>query len=178
MPVAVKSAITILEGDWTVNSNYITTMSTLNVIVGDEENLDFNIYWPNQYASRSSLIRTDDKTQVPFADRLVEYLLFNAITSNDFIDTNIKRLQDYMFEYTPEMYGVWTHELRNRLYSRIFEEDLMLGNGSKFGTEVYSVETGKKISEVRRLVDTRPDLIGFVDKDLERQLELTRDKEI
>ena len=54
----------------------------------------------------------------------------------------------------------------------------MIGNGSKFGTEVYSVDTGKKINNYRRLIDTRYDLTGFVDKDLERQLELTIEREI
>lgn len=187
MPAAVKSSITILEGDWTISSNYLTTMSSIDATFGDREELfdseghKINIIPANQYFSKSSLIRTDDKTQVPFADRLVEYLLANAITSNDFIDSNIKRLQDQIYLYTPEMYGVWTTNLRNKLYSLIFDEDLMLGNSSRLGTNVYLTDTSEglvKISEVRRLLDTRFDLTGFVDKDLERQLELTREREI
>ena len=57
----------------------------------------------------------------------------------------------------------------------------MVGNGSKFGTNVYLTDTSEglvKVSEVRRLIDTRFDLTGFVDKDLERQLELMKEKEI
>ena len=187
IPAAVKSSITILEGDWTISSNYLTTMSSIDATFGDREEFfdseghRINIIPANQYFSKSSLIRTDDKTQVPFADRLVEYLLANAITSNDFIDSNIKRLQDQIYLYTPEMYGVWTTNLRNKLYSLIFDEDLMLGNSSKLGTNVYLTDTSEgliKISEVRRLLDARFDLTGFVDKDLERQLELTREREI
>ena len=57
----------------------------------------------------------------------------------------------------------------------------MIGNGSKFGTNVYLTDTSEglvKVSEVRRLIDTRFDLTGFVDKDIERQLELMKEKEI
>ena len=181
MPAAVKASINILEGDWTLGSNYMTTINPTDSVIGDKEELKFNVAWPNQYPSKASLIRTNDNLQLPFSNRLVEYLLNNAITSNEFIDSNIRRLQDNLFLYTPNTYGVWTTELRNKIYYHIFDKDLMIGNGSKFGTNVYLTDTSEglvKVSEVRRLIDTRFDLTGFVDKDLERQLELMKEKEI
>lgn len=183
MPAAVNSSITILEGDWTNGASYLTTMTSVNETIGDREDVSFGDKellpaYNIAYSSKLSLIKSDDKIQLPFSNRLVEYLLFNAITSTDWIDGNIKRLQDYIYEYEPKNYGVWSRDLRDRLYIATYDKDLMLGNNSGFGTGVYSVDTGDKISEYRRLIDTRFDLTGFADKDLERLLELTVEKEI
>ena len=184
IPAAVKSSITILEGNWITSASKISTMFSSNYIIADEE---YNktimgkilpTKYPNQYISDLSLIRTDDKLQIPFSDRLVEYLLHNAIDSNEFIDSNIRRLQDQIYYYLPDMYGIWNDNLRVELYDRVFENDLMIGNNVKFGTNIFSVESGDKISENRRLIDTRSDLLGFVDKDLERQIELIIEREI
>ena len=186
IPASVKSSIVILEGNWLNLATDVGTMTSLTYIIGDKSTyyddlgnkLPISIKYPDMFLYNSSLIKTNNNAQIPFANRLVEYLLHNTIDSNEFIDSNIKRLQDQMYLYTPDLYGIWNDELRVKLYDRIFEEDLMLGKNINAGTSVYSVESGESISNFRRLVDTRPDLLGFVDKDLERQIELIREKEI
>ena len=43
MPAAVKASIVILEGDWTLGSNYMTTINPTDSVIGDKENLEFNV---------------------------------------------------------------------------------------------------------------------------------------
>lgn len=167
LPASIRPTITILEGNWTNNSNYVggVFVDTYKI---DEEQL------PDKFISRSSLIRTNDTIQRPFSNRLVEYLLRNAIDSNEFIDENIKRVQDDASSIVIGPYGVWTPALRKRLYDLLYDTNLMLGKNSVLGADAYLSDFNIKVSDKRRLIDSYPDMIAFVDKDLERQLELRR----
>ena len=46
--------------------------------------------------SKLSLIKLQSHIQHPFADRLIEYLVGNAIKPYDHIDNNISRVQDIL----------------------------------------------------------------------------------
>ena len=62
------------------------------------------------------LLQFNTGEQHPFADRLMEYLLGNAITEEDEIGDNIKRAQKVVksqtlsnakYSYDPQVYGAW-----------------------------------------------------------------------
>jgi hypothetical protein len=104
----------------------------------------------------------------PFSDRLIEYLLGNAITGIDDISEDIKRVQKQLFNskihltsdeegnevdkyvrYIDNIQkpGIWTQELQNALIG--YYQDKKLNNNISFDSY---------------------DFIGYVDKDVERLL--------
>lgn len=165
MPSSISPTITILEGNWVNNSNYVGGVFIDSYKFDDDKT-------PDKFIGRSSLIRTNDNLQKPFANRLIEYLLHNAIDSNEFIDENIKRVQDDISIIPTGPYGIWTNELRAKLYNILYDTNLILGKNSMSGANAYSYDFDIKVEDERRLIDSYADVTGFVDKDLERQLEL------
>lgn len=80
-----------------------------------------------EYPSKLSLFKLNDGTSYPFADRLVEYLLGNAITSEEIIGDNIGRVQEQLLSnqqliqngtmlHNYKHYGVWSDEIRLACY--------------------------------------------------------------
>ena len=97
------------------------------------------------------LLQFNTGEQHPFADRLMEYLLGNAITEEDEIGDNIKRAQKVVksqtlsnakYSYDPQVYGAW---------------DPMLGY------YLYNYMVNRKAEQI-----TDGDYLGYVDKDTER----------
>ena len=132
----------------------------------DQEVTPADIY-SRKYNSRMQLLFVNDGTSYPFADKLVGYLIDNVITSDDDIPDNIRRLQktfyyrknpkakpdyeygkDYVkpygFSYFPAHAGIWSQDLRDLSY------DLM--------------------NATNHILSDSFDIIGFVDKDVERVL--------
>ena len=91
----------------------------------------------------------------PFADRLVEYLVDNVISSTDTISENIKRLQWLLFDRYKEgkkttgipsigkSYGLWDDKYVAILYKLAIEENVL---------------------------NTKTDILGYVDKDIEAKI--------
>ena len=92
-----------------------------------------------------SLLQLNDGNTYPFSDRLIEYLLWNVITSVDDIGQNIERVQYYAnaFDINSEFIpGVWSNYLRYIIY--------------------LNYNRDKKSKHL--------DINGFVDKDVEKFL--------
>jgi len=110
------------------------------------------------------LLRANTKEQHPFADRLIEYLLGNAITSDDDeIPNNIKRAQKIMQlnsnsnGYIVDFPGIWDNRMKKISYDYMnrhtvnFEENHdLLGYIDKEVEKIYAyttkLGTKKKIS--------------------------------
>ena len=88
LPSIVNSTITILEGNYTTTSTTCQNISINKVILNGERVDKVNIP-----PKKLSLLKMNDKVSYPFADRLVEYLLRHAVTSDEKIQYNIGRLQ-------------------------------------------------------------------------------------
>ena len=150
LPASNNSSITVLEGDYRswndsygVGINKTQNKTILNFDASDEclLNSDLKLITPLQ------LLKFNTGKSYPFADRLVEYLLGNAITPLDEIADNIKRVQTIALKngQVNKADGIWTDKLQKILYSFMSSEELAQSN--------------KK--------ETNHDILGYVDKDVE-----------
>jgi len=87
LPIDNNSSITILEGDYTMYNDKIGKNNNRSVINFDSDlqKLSDKLITPLQ------LLMANTHESYPFADRLIEYLVGNAITSDDSIGDNVKR---------------------------------------------------------------------------------------
>ena len=131
VPKNNESSIVLLEGDYTS----IPKESIYNV--EGIENLN-DLELSNIMTSELSLLQMNDKIIYPYANRLIEYLLWNVISPVDTITKNTERIQG-LFVNTKEVQEVWDNLLRSNIYINYQKHQLM-----------------KKL-----------DLNGFVDKDTE-----------
>ena len=150
LPASNNSSITVLEGDYRswndsqgVGLNKTQNKTVLNFDASDEclSNSNLKLITPLQ------LLKFNTGKSYPFADRLVEYLLGNAITPLDEIADNIKRVQTIALKngQVNKADGIWTDKLQKILYSFMNSEELTKSN--------------KK--------ETNHDILGYVDKDVE-----------
>ena len=134
------SSLVVLEGDFT-NSN-----NNVEKVINVEELDKLSTKQINElFISNLSLLQLNDNNTYPFADRLIEYLLLNAITHMDEIGKNVEMVQKYAnnFDINAEFIpGVWTNYLRYVIYLN------------------YS----------RDIKSKHLDINGFVDKDVEKFL--------
>ena len=150
LPASNNSSITVLEGDYRSwnDSQGVGLNKTQNKTV-----LNFDA--PDEYLSNSNLklitplqlLKFNTGKSYPFADRLVEYLLGNAITPLDEIADNIKRVQTIALKngQVNKVDGIWTDKLQKILYNFMNSEELTKSN--------------KK--------ETNHDILGYADKDVE-----------
>jgi hypothetical protein len=109
-----------------------------------------------QLATPLQLLHLNTKEQHPFADRLIEYLIGNAITSSETeIYDNIRRAQKALASnYSANGYlggvpGIWSNEMRLLFYE--------------------AMTSGKLTNKL----DINHDLLGYVDKDTEKYYQAT-----
>lgn len=151
VPFSSNSSIVVLENCVVDNNKYNEVVNGINyrhypkVVSNCDYSNDLEDF--NHYQSSSQLIYINDDIIYPFADRLVEYLTGNAITSIDNIDLNIKRVETNLIKdkiidhYTSGLF--WNNDLRARLYLKASENNLL---------------------------DTKNDILGYVDKDIEYKI--------
>lgn len=163
IPANNKSSIVILEGDYTAyndiaasfrldektNKKVFSTVPNKTVI--NYENLDACEFLSDKLITPLQLLRTNTGESYPFADRLVEYLVGNAITVNEEIKDNIVRAKTIIgANCEPAVYsvvaddGIWEPILQCLVYDYI-------NNTSK--TNIH---------------DINHDILGFIDKDVEK----------
>lgn len=162
VPATNKSSIVILEGDYTryavkiseKHSTGIYQKVVPTIITLESIKQDIDLVMPSQL----QLLQYNTGAHVPFADRLVEYLVGNSITAAfDEIPENVERLQcvteeyfkrlpaedgNLVFRYEPIVRGTWDTRLNKILYS--------------FMTTNSTVPLA-----------VQHDILGFVDKDVE-----------
>ena len=142
VPSQNKSAIVILEGDYRdsqmpnmTSSSQITFNKT--VLNFDENINDIKLITPLQ------LLYLNTGESYPFADRLIEYLVGNAITPLDTLGDNIKRVKTTVVRQAGKDSGIiadylWDDKLRLYLYNYIMK---------------LSEETGKMPHDILGYVD-------------------------
>lgn len=129
-----NSSVVVLEGDYTNQADI-----TGNIFSTEDINNLTDLELSDIMKSDLSLLQMNDKISYPFADRLIEYLLLNVITSMEIISQNITRVQEKCPVPKP-VKGVWDNVLRSSIYNYYQKQDEM----------------------------SHLDLNGFVDKDTER----------
>ena len=172
IPSEVKSSIVVLEGNYLDSANVIDG-TYINKMIYDDSAIDSTL----NYTAKNFLLWANNKVNYPFAPRLIEYLLFNAITNIDSIKNNIERVQDTIFSKGLEgYYGIWDNKLRNTIYSEAFKRDKTLGNSIKKGNtiQMYMPDGGIIINQKnpKRFIDIYENILGYVDKDIESLLRL------
>ena len=170
MPTSCNTSIVVLEGDYVLGNGVSHAYSNISIlndyatvnqetpgmqnrcIAGNSEH-----YKNKELLSPLSLLQINDGVTYAFSDRLIEYLLLNAITPIDEIGEDIQRIQEYASSVINLKYngksdgvglfsgyshlGLWNDNLRVYLYK------LMMQN--KSGTNAL-------------------DLCGYADKDTEQ----------
>ena len=158
LPIQNNSTISIIELDNkpnVYNSNVKGKVS--DIVLTDEE---------MNYPTKLSLFKINDGTQYPFSDRLVEYLFGNVIDSEDIIGENIEWVQKQLlstkqkllnnsYTYKLDTYGVWDSNIKKCCYS------------SAKGKIVIPDK-----DNVKRFIDTKYDINGFIDKDIEKLIQV------
>lgn len=151
------STIVVLEGDYCNWNDYIWDMSAENAkrynktVINLDANLkageNINLITPLQ------LLQFNTREQHPFADRLIEYLIGNAITnSEDEIYDNVRRAQKALTSnrnannYRMGIPGIWSTEM-----SLLF----------------YEYMTSKS-NPLTSNFEVNHDILGYVDKDVEK----------
>lgn len=173
IPESNTSSIFILEGDYSdvqllniykeqynaqgeVEKRITLTNRLKQTIYGNMYNLELSDEDLNKYCrTPSSLSRVINGKSYAFNNRLIEYLLWNVIDSNESIDKNIERIQKYITSYKLEK--ILGHRYKGVQYTN----GVWDGNLRRY---VFDLVTSKI---------TNPlcvDINGFIDKDTETLL--------
>jgi len=167
LPKGINSSITILEGNYLSCTSIQTGALTGDYIVNDQffDRASVQITPP----TKLSLLEVNDGISYPFADRIVEYLLENAITNNEWIDGNIQRVQDIIYKNKSfkGIYGLWDSYLKNNIYNLCNTERMKINQAV-----ITNADTHERIEKFKsvRFVDSNSDLLYYVDKDVESLL--------
>ena len=151
LPISNKSSIVILEGDYTeytpstIIKHSLTNDDNFIVVnnrtqVNFDGDLDENI---KHLVTSLQLLAQNTGISYPFADRLIEYLVGNAVTPVDDISDNIKRAKKVINAKTNALRddeGVWEKIMQLILYN--------------YASSNFNVRTNH-------------DILGYVDKDTE-----------
>lgn len=156
IPVNNNSSIVILEGDYTTytDSNIFHTSDKgkaklVNHTVLNLEHINKLDQLVDNLITPLQLFRMNTGESYPFADRLIEYLVGNAVTVNETIEDNVIRAKKVLSRYCPEdvpgiddSNGVWEPVLQYLAYSYI--------------------------NKHQNKTNINHDILGFVDKDVEK----------
>ena len=186
MPVSNKTSITVLEGDY-IYDTIIDGNVTTEIEHGTKEKQTttagktVNKFFHKTYPTDISLFSVNDEQKHPFADRLMEYLLDEAVTNVDNLDDNIKRVQEYLIylqHHGPKiLYGVWDPTMNTAIYKSAKNTVI---NGQRYKPlKRLNVYTSKYVDSegmqpdklyfdtTKNLIDVYPDLLMYMDKDVE-----------
>ena len=172
LPKKIDSSIVVLEGNYLNNTNICGGVLISDYII-DEEDLDIKPSYKISPPTKLSLLSVNDGITYPFSDRLVEYLLKNAITPIDDIDDNIKRVQDSIYQNRifRGVYGVWDSNLKNEIYE-YSKKNIKYNNSDIYLCDDESSGSGVLLESTRyiKFKDLNYDLLYFVDRDVESLL--------
>ena len=111
-PASTSTRITVIEGDAKTH-NYPTIYDYSAYTKLSDKDLN------NIFSSASSLLGTSDhglqySASVPFADRLIEYLIQHAVDNRDIVTENISAVTG-KFDYKQDT-KMWNKQLRGKLF--------------------------------------------------------------
>lgn len=181
VPQANNSTIVILEGNYIGWNDYTTTTSDtktasktnhtiLNFESLPEEN-DIPLITPLQ------LLRFNTGEQYPFADRLIEYLTGNAITSIDEINQDITRVQKVMINRTASNQAFDAkmlqeykdaHKKLPSVYQYYYKNKGFWDNYIRYIAYDYMNN-----AEETQIFNVNHDILGYIDKDVEKYYSYT-----
>lgn len=145
VPKSFDSNIVILEGDYThLNSEKLYDEKLLEILPANM--VDYI------YTSSLKLMRVATKRIIPFSDTLMEFLLWNAISSLETINNNMDRMYS---EISDLLGSPFTNKYANYWYS---------------GYRKLSNEIGQYYNN-RYIADN----IGYITKDIEASIETSKD---
>lgn len=156
IPATNTSSIVILEGDYTAYNDSVAqdadekaSLKNTNKTVINYEYLEACELLADKLITPLQLLRANTGESYPFADRLIEYLVGNAITTNETILDNVVRAKKVIgANCNPKIYsivaddGIWEPILQCLTYDYI---------NTKHNTH-----------------DINHDILGFIDKDVEK----------
>lgn len=156
LPANNNSSIVILEGNYTTFNDTIAKFDEKNRLIRETNKTVINYdsleaceLLANKLITPLQLLRTNTGESYPFADRLVEYLIGNAITVNETIADNIIRAKTVISANCNKQIanmdandGIWEPILQCMVYDYI--------------------------NEKQNLNDINHDILGFIDKDVEK----------
>lgn len=138
LPKTNTSSIVVIEGDFSsVADNYIASAEGINKLSDRQLSLIFR--------SQLSLLQSNSGEQIPYADKLIAYLLQYTIDCREEIDENVAGIEtkiDYHPPLPEFVKGIWDVDLRYTLYSKYMN--------------IQNIEW----------IDKK-DILGFVDRDIE-----------
>ena len=172
IPSEVNSSIVVLEGDYTSWTNVIDGTQISNIIYDDSAKNERIVY-----DSKCSLLNANLENSYPFADRLVEYLLENAITPMDKFQKNVSRIQDAVYNGDIKgYYGIWDDQLQNTIHELLLQPDITKGSNLKYGNTIIKTDISEseidEIKPVKRFIDVYQDVLDYVDRDVETLVRL------
>lgn len=168
LPLNNKSSITILEGDYSYNDSICQNVLVSNLKL-PEDNKN------NSTICKLSLLSVNDNVSYPFADRLVEYLLGQTITSLETIPNNISRLQKALYKKLKTPFkgynDIWGSEIKDNIYKA-----LQIETNKRTGVSIIAENDQSKsmVNSKLKFIDTKYDLLGYGDKDVETFLGVAR----
>ena len=181
LPASNKSSIVILEGDYRMNLNGIArhkvTSANQDKLVWQQNYVVTNFENPAtgktftsaEYAdqqsfkpiSRSQLLMYNTGKSYPFADRLIEYLIGNAITPLDDVTDNVLRAETVVYnKLTNPAYVKPDVNTYRNLQINIDPSDLW---DFRLQPIFYNF-----LQHNKKYIDRNYDVLGFVDKDIEQ----------
>lgn len=185
LPAQNKSSIVILEGDYRMNLNGVARHVEItdkegnkhdqlqwaqNYTVTNFENLETGkVYTSMEYAdvqsfkpiSRSQLLMYNTGKSYPFADRLIEYLIGNAVTPIDDVTDNVLRTQTVVY-----------NKLSNPTYVKPDEDTYKNLQINIEPTDIWDFRLQpilyNFLQHNKKYIDRNYDILGYVDKDIEQ----------
>jgi hypothetical protein len=183
VPSTHSGSIVVIEGE--------TQRQTHNIITSGEVYVGREGEWPTiDYSAFSPLVTPSiaiisGKSQLPYSDRLMEYLVGSAIHSAEDVPNNIYRLQDKLNitnKYNTDK-DVWNNIIKYLLYNKHFAytEKRYFNSNNPTQEEISKLPESKLVYKDGQLVglkdmnnhmptNVKYDILGFCDKDVENSL--------
>ena len=165
LPLNTDSSIVVLEGDYTIKNTAYGTY-TYNE---EEKQLAIDISdFPTKVKQNQTLLSDLSLTQIAgtvsyaFSDRLIEYLTYNVITSEETITQNILRVQQY------------ASSLINAKLNHTEPFNMSLSTPDVWDTKLQTYLFN--LAKESKYIQNKLDLTGYVDKDVEQVI--TRGQEV
>ena len=186
-----SGSIAVIEGETLTHNQHMITSREVYLNRDGEyttgkkwaDIIDYDSFNPKV---RSSLTIISGKTQLPYSDRLMEYLVNSAIHSSEDIPQNISRIQKELgiSEKLGTEKDVWHSIMKYLLYSKHFSytdsryvnsinptaEELSHLSDTKICRAEDGTLLGLKNMRNRRPSNIKVDILGFCDKDMENSL--------
>ncbi len=168
LPLNIESSIVVLEGDYTTKN---TAYSIVEIPLDNKNEKKLTAAmdnFPTKVKQNQTLLSDLSLTQIAgivsyaFSDRLIEYLTYNVITSEETITQNISRIQQYASSYI------------NAKLNHTEPFNLLSSTPDVWDTKLQTYLFN--LAKESKYIQNKLDLTGYVDKDVEQVI--TRGQEV